>query len=70
FAATRAKWAAMRELPGVLADRRRVQSTLTTNTAGLEALMEQRWLAAKRREKAHMSSRAVTPSAADPGVER
>ena len=69
-AAIRGKWAAMRELRGVLADRRHVQSTLAANADRLEALMEPRWVAVKRREKAHMASRAVTPSAADSGVER
>jgi GT2 family glycosyltransferase len=69
-AAIRGKWAALRELTAVLADRRRVQATAMANADALAAFMEPRWLAAKRREKAYISSRAATPSAADPGVER
>jgi GT2 family glycosyltransferase len=58
-AAIHGKWSALRELGAVLADRRRVQATRTVEPASLEAFMEPRWLAAKRREKAYMSSRAT-----------
>ena len=53
----RAKWAALRTLPAVLADRRRVQQTGTVPVRDLERQMEPRWLAAKRREKAFASTR-------------
>jgi GT2 family glycosyltransferase len=69
-AAIRAKWAAMRELRAVLADRRRVQAAPAANAGALEALMEPRWLAAKRREKAYMASRATASGAVDSGAER
>lgn len=53
----RAKWAALRELPQVLADRRRVQASATAPVADLERFMEPHWLAAKRREKAFAATR-------------
>lgn len=56
-AALSAKWAALRALPGVLADRRRVQASRTAEVADLARLMEPRWLAAKRREKAFAATR-------------
>jgi N-acetylglucosaminyl-diphospho-decaprenol L-rhamnosyltransferase len=55
--ALRAKWAALRELRSVLADRARVQSTRTVSAADLAPFLEPNWLAAKRREKAFISSR-------------
>jgi GT2 family glycosyltransferase len=55
--AMRGKLAALAQLPAVIADRGRVQSVVTANPAEVEALMEPRWLAAKRREKAFTSSR-------------
>lgn len=57
-AALRGKWSALRELPGVLADRRRVQASRTVDPAALEAMMQPHWLATKRREKAYVASRA------------
>lgn len=69
-AAIRGKWAALRELTAVLSDRRRVQATQVVAAGALESLMEPRWFAAKRREKAHMSARAVTRGTVDPGGER
>jgi GT2 family glycosyltransferase len=56
-AAIHGKWAALRELRAVLADRGRVQAAVTVDRASLETLMEPRWLAAKRREKAYIASR-------------
>jgi N-acetylglucosaminyl-diphospho-decaprenol L-rhamnosyltransferase len=53
----RAKWAALRALPDVLADRRRVQASRTVALSDLVRLMEPNWLAAKRREKRFQSSR-------------
>jgi hypothetical protein len=53
----RAKLDALRALPAVLADRRRVQSGRRVNISDLVRWMEPRWLAAKRREKAFISSR-------------
>jgi N-acetylglucosaminyl-diphospho-decaprenol L-rhamnosyltransferase len=58
-AAIRGKWAALRELRRVLAERRRVQATRTVDPSALESLMERRWFAAKRREKAYVASRAA-----------
>ena len=55
--ALRAKRDAVRALPAVLADRRRVQATRVVASADLERWMEPRWLATKRREKAFMASR-------------
>jgi GT2 family glycosyltransferase len=57
-AAIRGKWSALRELPAVLADRRRVQASRTVDASALEPLMETRWLAAKRREKQFIARRA------------
>jgi N-acetylglucosaminyl-diphospho-decaprenol L-rhamnosyltransferase len=59
-AALRAKWAALKALPAVLADRRRVQATRTAEVPDLERMMEPGWLAAKRREKAFASARRQT----------
>lgn len=56
--ALRGKWAALRAIRGVLADRRVVQASRTVGAADLERWMEPRWLAAKRREKRFMSARA------------
>lgn len=53
----RAKWAALRELPAVLAERRRIQATRTATAADLEPFLERNWLAAKRREKAFAAGR-------------
>lgn len=55
--ALRAKLAALARLPSVLADRARVQATRTAPVRDIERLMEPKWLAAKRREKAFASSR-------------
>jgi GT2 family glycosyltransferase len=60
LAALRGKWAALRALPQVLADRRRVQASRTVTARDLARLMEPRWLAAKRREKAFASTRRVS----------
>jgi N-acetylglucosaminyl-diphospho-decaprenol L-rhamnosyltransferase len=59
-AALRGKWAALRALPQVLADRRRVQASRTVAARDLTRLMEPGWLAAKRREKAFASTRRVS----------
>ena len=56
-AVLRAKWAALRGLPQVLADRRRVQASRTVDASDLARLMEPDWLAAKRREKRFQSTR-------------
>jgi GT2 family glycosyltransferase len=56
-AALRGKWDALRALPHVLADRRRVQASRTAATPDLARLMEPDWLAAKRREKAFAATR-------------
>ena len=53
----RAKLDALRGLPAVLADRRRVQARRRVAIGDLVRWMEPRWLAAKRREKAFISSR-------------
>jgi len=55
--ALRGKWAALRALPAVLADRRAVQASRAVESPALERLMEPRWLAAKRREKAYTATR-------------
>lgn len=55
--ALRGKWSALRALPQVLGERRRVQSARTASAADLEPLMEPRWLAAKRREKTFAATR-------------
>jgi GT2 family glycosyltransferase len=59
-AALRGKWAALRALPQVLADRRRVQASRSVDARDLARVMEPRWLAAKRREKAFASTRRVS----------
>lgn len=51
------KLAALRALPQVLADRRRVQAGRIVDASSLEAWMEPSWLAAKRREKAFAGTR-------------
>ncbi len=56
-AVLRAKWAALRALPQVLADRRRVQASRTVEPSDLVRLMEPDWLDAKRREKRFQTSR-------------
>jgi N-acetylglucosaminyl-diphospho-decaprenol L-rhamnosyltransferase len=56
-AVLRAKWAALRELPAVLADRRRIQASRTASAADIEPFLERNWVAAKRREKAFAASR-------------
>ena len=58
-AALRGKWAALRALPSVLADRRRVQASRSVNARDVARFMEAGWLAAKRREKAFASTRRV-----------
>jgi N-acetylglucosaminyl-diphospho-decaprenol L-rhamnosyltransferase len=58
-AAISGKWAALRGLRAVLADRRAVQASRTVDAAALAAMMEPRWLAAKRREKAYIASRVT-----------
>ena len=60
-AAIHAKWAALRELRAVLEDRRRVQAMRTVDPDALAAMMEPRWFAAKRREKAYVASRVNGP---------
>jgi N-acetylglucosaminyl-diphospho-decaprenol L-rhamnosyltransferase len=59
-AALRGKWAALRGMPHVLADRRRVQASRIVTASEIARLMEPRWLAAKRREKAFASGRRVS----------
>jgi GT2 family glycosyltransferase len=59
-AALRGKWAALRALPQVLADRRRVQASRSVDARDLARLMEPGWLAAKRREKAFASTRRLS----------
>lgn len=56
-AAIRGKWAALRRLSDVLADRRRVQSSRAVEPSAIESMMERGWIAVKRREKAYISSR-------------
>lgn len=58
--ALRGKWAAVRALPQVLADRRRAQAARTVDAADLTRLMEPDWLGAKRREKAFATSRRTS----------
>jgi hypothetical protein len=55
--ALRGKLAALAQTPAVLADRARVQATRSATVEELDGLMEAKWLAAKRREKAFASSR-------------
>ena len=57
--AVRAKLAALARLPAILADRARVQAARTATEGDLAPLMEPKWLAAKRREKAFASSIAA-----------
>jgi N-acetylglucosaminyl-diphospho-decaprenol L-rhamnosyltransferase len=59
-AALRGKYSALRGLPGVLADRRRIQASRTVEPSALARHMEPRWLAAKRREKAFAAARIVS----------
>jgi GT2 family glycosyltransferase len=56
-AVLRAKWAALRELPAVLADRRRIQAARSASRGDIEPFLEPNWLAAKRREKAFAARR-------------
>jgi hypothetical protein len=58
-AALRGKWEAIRALPQVLADRRRVQASRTVSARELARVMEAGWLARKRTEKAFASTRRV-----------
>jgi GT2 family glycosyltransferase len=55
-AALRGKLAALAAAPAVLRDRRRVQAARTVSTDAIAAVMEPRWIAAKRREKAFAES--------------
>lgn len=64
-AAMRGKWSALRELSAVLADRRRVQASRTVDESALAAMMEPRWLAAKRREKKFVARREVRTNASE-----
>jgi GT2 family glycosyltransferase len=50
-AALRGKLAALAGVPRVLADRRSVQRARRATTADVEALIDRRWIAAKRKEK-------------------
>jgi GT2 family glycosyltransferase len=59
--AIRGKLAALARLPAVLGDRARVQAGRTASAADLEPLMEPKWLASKRREKAFTASRPTSP---------
>lgn len=56
--ALRGKWAALRAIRAVLADRRAVQASRSVESPVVERWMEPHWLAAKRREKRFMKSRA------------
>jgi GT2 family glycosyltransferase len=56
-AVLRAKWAAVRALPAVLADRRRIQAARSASRGDIEPFLEPDWLAAKRREKAFAARR-------------
>lgn len=51
------KWAAIRALPQVLADRRHTQATRSAGASDIARHMEPRWMAAKRREKRFDTSR-------------
>jgi N-acetylglucosaminyl-diphospho-decaprenol L-rhamnosyltransferase len=51
-AALGGKWAAVRALPQVLADRRRIQASRTATPSDVASQMEPDWIATKRREKA------------------
>jgi len=59
-AALRGKWAAVRGLPQVLADRRSIQASRTAATADVARHMEPNWIGAKRREKTFDSSRRTS----------
>jgi len=50
--ALKGKWDALRGLPAVLGERRRIQASRTVDASAIESLMERDWLALKRREKA------------------
>jgi GT2 family glycosyltransferase len=56
-AALRGKWAALRALPQVLADRRKIQASRAAAPSDLVRHMEPGWIAAKRREKTFDTSR-------------
>jgi N-acetylglucosaminyl-diphospho-decaprenol L-rhamnosyltransferase len=56
-AALRGKWAALRALPRVLADRWKIQASRTAAPSDLVRHMEPNWIAAKRREKKFDTSR-------------
>jgi GT2 family glycosyltransferase len=56
-AALGGKWAALRALPQVLADRRRIQASRTAAPSDIIRHMEPDWIAAKRREKTFDTSR-------------
>jgi hypothetical protein len=62
------KWSALRELPAVLADRRRVQASRTVEAPALESMMQRRWLAAKRREKQFIARERVGRSRRSPRI--
>ena len=57
--ALRGKLAALAALPGVLRDRRRAQALRRVPPEAVARMMEDGWLAAKRREKAFAATRAV-----------
>jgi GT2 family glycosyltransferase len=59
--ALRGKIAALRGLPAILAERRRVQRTRTADARTVAAPMEPRWLRSKRREKAFVARRLSVP---------
>lgn len=59
-AALGGKWAALRALPQVLADRRRVQASRRVPAREVARWMEPGWLARKRSEKAFASTRRVS----------
>jgi GT2 family glycosyltransferase len=67
-AAMHGKWSALRELPAVLADRRRVQASRTVEAPALESMMQRRWLAAKRREKQFIARERVGRSRRSPRI--
>src|SRR5258708_29237946 len=56
-AALRGKWAALRALPQVLADRRRVQASRSAAPPERARHMKSKWVAAQRREKAFDTGR-------------
>jgi hypothetical protein len=67
-AALHGKWSALRELPAVLDDRRRVQASRTVDAPALELMMEPHWLARKRREKQFIARERVGGSGRSPRV--